>query len=190
MSQVAKQTESLSIKEFEQIFNSLQPRLYTYCRKYIDDSEQAKDIVQECFVYLWENRNDAIVSYESYLFRAVHNRCISHLRSRKVHADYEASVKQSLKEMEIHPETPTPLTELYQKEINEILQHCLEKLPEKCRLVFIMSRYQGMKNQEIADKLNLSVRTVDAHIYHALKIIKTDLKDSLPLIALLFPGFL
>ena len=188
MAQIAKQTALGDDKDFERTFNRLQPRLYAYCRKYIGDSEQAKDIVQECFVHLWENR-DHIASCESYLFSAVHNRCISYFRSLKVHADYEASVKQKLKEIEIHPETPTPLTELYLKEINELVQNCVEKLPEKCRLVFMMSRYQGMKNQEIADELNISVRTVDAHIYQALKILKEELKDYLPLMALFFPGF-
>ena len=188
--EVAKQTGQLDVKEFERIFYRLQPRLYAYCCKYINDSEQAKDIVQECFVHLWDNRAEITGSYESYMFRAVHNRCISHFRSLKVHADYETSVKQRLKEMEIHPETPNPLTELYLKEINELLQDCVEKLPEKCRLVFMMSRYQGMKNKEIAAKLGVSVRTVDTQIYHALKIVKEELKDYLSLIALFFPGFL
>jgi len=190
MPQVAPQTSQLDEKEFERLFHRLQPRLYAYCRKYVDNVEQAKDIVQECFVHLWENRADVVVSYEPYLFRAVHNRCISYFRSLKVHADYETSVKQKLKEMEIYPETPYPLTELYLKEINELLQNCVEKLPEKCRLVFMMSRYQGMKSQEIASELGISIRTVDAHIYNALKIIKEELKDYLPLIVLFFPGIL
>ncbi len=185
MVQTIHQTEWY-VKEFERMFHRLQPRLYAYCCKYIDDSEHAKDIVQECFVNLWDNHAEITVSYESYLFRAVHNRCISHFRSLKVHADYEISVKQKLKEIEIYPETPYPLTELYLKEINELLQHCVEKLPEKCRLAFMMSRYRGMKSQEIADELGISVRTVDAQIYHALKIIKEELKDYLPLVVLLF----
>ena len=190
MQQRAKQTEQSDKNEFNRIFHHLQPRLYAYCRKYIDNEEQAKDIVQECFVNFWENRDETIVSYEPYLFSAVHNHCISYFRSLKVHADYEASVKQKLKEMEIHPETPNPLTELYLKEINELLQHCVEKLPERCRLIFMMSRYQDMKNQEIADELGISVRTVDAQIYNALKVIKKELKDYLVLIALFFQGFL
>ena len=148
-----------------------------------------KYIVQECFVNLWENRDDITVSYESYLFKAVHNRCISHFRSLKVHAAYEDSVKQKLKEAEFHTETPNPLMELYLKEINELLQQCVENLPEKCRLVFMMSRYQGMKSQEIANELGISVRTVDAHLYNALKVIKEELKDYLPLIALFFAKF-
>jgi RNA polymerase sigma-70 factor (ECF subfamily) len=188
MPQVAQQTSQLDVKEFERIFHRLQPRLYAYCRKYIDDGEQAKDIVQECFVHLWENRYDIIVSCESYLFRAVHNRCISYFRSLRVHTDYEISVKEKLKEIEIYPETPNQLTELYLKEINELLQQSVEKLPEKCRLVFMMSRYQGMKSQEIAAELGISVRTVDTQIYNALKIIKEELKDYLFLFLLFFPG--
>ena len=181
--------DQLDEKEFELMFHRLQPRLYAYCCKYINDSEQAKDIVQECFVNLWVNKAEITVSYESYLFRAVHNRCISHFRSLKVHADYEVSIRHQLKEMEIYPETPYPLSELYLKEINELLQHCVEKLPEKCRLVFMMSRYQGMKNQDIATELGISVRTVEAQIYNALKVIKEELKDYIPLIALFFTEF-
>ena len=190
MEQFECQINQLDVGEFERLFYRLQPRLYAYCCKYVDDSELAKDIVQDCFTNLWANRGEVTVSYESYLFRAVHNCCISHFRSLKVHTDYEASIRQKLKEIEIYPETPNPLMELYLKEINELLQHCVEKLPEKCRLVFMMSRYRGMKSQEIADELGISLRTVDAHIYSALKNIKEELKDYLPLITLFFAKIL
>jgi RNA polymerase sigma-70 factor (ECF subfamily) len=186
MPQVVNHIKKLDVVEFKQLFNRLQPPLFAYCCKYINDNEQAKDIVQDCFSHLWENRDNIVESYDAYLFRSAHNGCISYLRSVSVHANYEVSTKQKLREMEIHPETPYPLTELYVKDINEILQHCLENLPEKCRLVFMMSRNQGMKNQEIADKLGMSVRTVEAQIYHALKIIKEELKDYMPFIALFF----
>ena len=185
-----KTENRLNLRDFEQIYYRLQPRLYAYCRKYVDDGEQARDIVQECFANLWDNQTEVSVSHESYLFRAVHNRCISHFRSLKTHTNYETSVKQALKESEIHPEVPDPLTELYMKEINELLQHCIDKLPEKCRMIFVMSRYRNMKNQEIATELGISIRTVEAQIYHALKVIKEELKDYLPLIILYFPGLL
>ncbi len=180
------QINRMTERNFERVFRNLQPRLYAYCRKYIDDIEQAKDIVQECFINLWNHQVDITVSYDSYLFTAVHHRCMSHFRSLKVHADYEISVKQKLKEIEIPLEVPYPLMELYLKDINELLQHCIEKLPEKCRKVFMMSRFQDMKNQEIADELGVSIRTVEAQIYQALKILKEELKDYLPLILLLF----
>jgi len=169
----------MDANEFKQLFLRLQPRLYAYCCKYIGDSELAKDIVQECFMNLWDNKAEMEVSHESYMFRAVHNRCVSHFRSLKVHHDYEDSVKQKLKDIEIHPETPYPLTELYVKEISELLKHCVEKLPEMRRKVFTMSRQQGMKNKEIADELGVSVRTVEAQIYQALKVIREGLKDYL-----------
>ena len=183
-------TELLDANKFEQIFKDLQPRLYVYCRKYINDSEEAKDIVQECFVALWQNRNEIIYSIESYLFRAVHNRCISYIRSLRVHTDYENSARQKLREMEIHPETPKPLTELYLKEVNKLIRHCVKNLPEGCRLVFMMSRYMGMSNQEIANELGISVRTVEKHNSNALKILKEELKDYLSLIALFFSEFI
>lgn len=175
------------IVRFELLFHQMQPRLYAYCRKYIDDEELARDFVQESFINLWKNSaqiNEA--SHKSYLFTTVRNRCLSHFRSLKVQAEYEDLVALSIKEVEIHPTINDPLIELYTKEINEIIQHSIEKLPEKCRLVFEMSRLQGMKNQEIADELNINIRTVEAHIYSALKILKADLKDYLPLFLLFF----
>jgi RNA polymerase sigma-70 factor (ECF subfamily) len=66
-------------------------------------------------------------------------------------------------------------------EITGLLQEYIEKLPEKCRQIFIMSRQQGLKNQEIADQLEISVRTVESQIYHALKLIRIGLKDYLPI---------
>lgn len=183
-------TDDKDLKSFEELFHHLQPRLYAYCCKYVEDRELAQDIVQECFINLWENYKGIEVSYEFYLFKAVHNRCLSHFRSLRVHTDYADSVKFRIQEMEIHPELPFPLTELYLKEINTLLQDCVSKLPEKCRLIFMMSRYQELKSQEIADALGISVRTVDAQIYNALKILKVKLKDYLPILLFFFPHFL
>lgn len=172
---------------FEQLFYDLQPRLYAYCCKYVADGELARDIVQECFISLWENYENIETSYENYLFRAVHNRCLSHFRSERVHSEYAETIKMKIQAIEIHPELPYPLTELYLKEVNLLLQQSISQLPEKCRIIFMMSRYQGMKNQEIAEALGISVRTVDTHIYNALKILKVNLKDYLPLLLLFFP---
>lgn len=177
------------LKSFEQLFHKLQPRLFAYCCKFVEDDELARDIVQECFMNLWENYESVQISYEYYLFRAVHNRCLSYFRSVRVHSEYEASVKLKIQEIEIHPELPYPLTELYLKEVNRLLQDSISMLPEKCRLIFMMSRYQGMKSQQIAETLGVSVRTVDAQIYNALKILKVKLKDYLPVLLLFFPHF-
>ncbi|MDR0742868.1 MAG: RNA polymerase sigma-70 factor [Tannerella sp.] len=168
------------VKLFESLFQQMQPRLFAFCCKYVEDKELARDFVQECFISLWENFGAVEHSHESYLFTSVRNRCLSYIRSRKVHAEYEEAVNLRIRELEIHPEMPGPLTDLYLKELNEILHRSIEKLPGKCKRIFRMSRYRGLKNQEIADQLNISVRTVEAQIYNALKILKEDLKDYLP----------
>jgi RNA polymerase sigma-70 factor (ECF subfamily) len=177
------------IKQFESLFRQTQPRLFAFCCKYVDDKELARDFVQECFIGLWENFGSIDHSHESYLFTSVRNRCLSYIRSRKAHAEYEESVKLRIREIEIHPEVPEPLTDLYLKELNEIIHYSIEKLPDKCRQIFRMSRYEGLKNQEIADKLNISVRTVESQIYNALKILKEDLKDYLPASLIFFLFF-
>ena len=163
------------IKRFEQLFFQLQPRLFAFCCKYIEDKELARDFVQECFIRFWENFYN-IKSYESYLFTAVKNRCLSHLRSLKARAEYEELVKLKIKEIEISPEKSDSISEIYLKELNTLLQQSINKLPVKCKLIFTMSRYQGMKNQEIAEALEISVRTVESMIYSSLKVIKEDLQ--------------
>ncbi len=172
------------VKHFESLFQQLQPRLFAFCCKYIDDKELARDFVQECFIHLWENYETIESSYESYLFTAVKNRCLSYFRSLKIRTEYEASVDLRIREIALHPEIPEPLTEIYLTDIRQLLHESVEKLPEKCKLIFKMSRYQEMKNQEIANTLGISVRTVEAQIYNALKILKKELRDYAPLLLL------
>lgn len=170
-----------NLHHFESLFQKLQPRLFAYCCKYVENEELARDIVQECLVELWENYENISNSYERYMIVAVKNRCISHFRTLQLQSKFSESVQLKIKEFEFHPSIPDPLTDIYMKEIGELLQEYIEKLPDKCRQIFIMSRQEGLKNQEIADRLGISVRTVEAQIYHALKSIRIGLKDYLPI---------
>ncbi len=178
------------IELFEQAFGRLQPRLFAYCRKWVDDEEAARDIVQECFLGLWNHRAHVAPPYDSYLFRSVHNRCMSHFKAKRVRTGYELSCRERIAEHSLHPETPYPLTELYMKEIEELMRLCIDKLPEKRREIFVMSRYRNMTNGEIARQLGVSVRTVETQLYNALGALRRELKDYLPLIMLLYPGLL
>jgi RNA polymerase sigma-70 factor (ECF subfamily) len=164
-------------EHFETLFRSLHPRLFAFCCKYVEDKELARDFVQECFVALWEHYESVSTSYESYLFTAVRNRCLSHFRSLKIQADYATSLRLRIREIELHPTVPDSLIELYLGEINDLTKQSMELLPEKCRLVFHMSRNLGMKNSEIAESLGISTRTVETHIHNALGMIKKLLKD-------------
>ena len=178
------------IKSFESLFMRLQPGLFAYCMKYINDVQQAQDFVQECFMNLWSNLSEVSPSaYDAYLFRSMHNRCVSYFRSLRVREDYKANIKHTIESMAIHSEVPYPLTSLYMKEVSEVMERCVERLPEKCRRIFEMSRYRYMSNKEIGKELNLSVKTVEAQIYNALKILREELRDYLSLILLFYPGF-
>ncbi len=170
------------LQHFESLFRRLQPRLFAYCCKYVEDEELARDIVQECLIQLWENYENISGSYERYMIVAVKNRCISHFRTLRLQSKYTESVQLKIKEFEFHPDIPDPLTDIYMKEVTELLQEYIEKLPDKCRQIFMMSRQEGLKNQEIADQLGISIRTVEAQIYHALKSIRIGLKDYLPIL--------
>lgn len=139
-----KREHVLDVQSFEILFSRIQPGLYAYCRKYIADAELARDFVQECFMNLWTNRDCVTTSYEAYLFRAVHNQCVSYYRAQKVHARYEVSARDRIAALTIPTDVPYPLAELYLKEVQELLDHSVGNLPEKCREIFIMSRYRGI----------------------------------------------
>ena len=171
---------------FETLFRNLQPRLFAFCCKYVDDKEMARDLVQECFISFWENQDSVTLSPEAYLFASVRNHCLSHIRSQRVRSDYHESVRLQIKEFEFNQDAPGPVTELYMKEVKELLNIALDTLPPRSRQIFIMSRFQGLKNKEIANRLDISIRTVESQLYQSLKHIKKHLKDYFPLINLLF----
>jgi RNA polymerase sigma-70 factor (ECF subfamily) len=152
--------------------------MYAFCRKYISDHELARDIVQDAFVKLLENYDAVKTSVSAYLFASVHNGCISHIRRQKLKAEHEEYVALQIKEYEIHPDgVPEHLQQLYHNELKQQYDESVERLPDKCRHIFRLSRSDNMSNKEIAEKLGISIRTVESQIYNALKRLKEDLKD-------------
>ena len=177
-----------SMDAFERLYFDMQPRMFAFSRKFIEDREVARDIIQEIFFEFWENRlvTDIKTSVNAYLFKVLHNKCLNHIRDSKVRGRYVSYVDIKLREAELlfFDEDQESYKSIFLKEIEEILNASIENLPEGCREVFILSRNQGLSNKEIADQLNISVRTVENQIYRALKILKTNLKDYLYFISL------
>jgi RNA polymerase sigma-70 factor, Bacteroides expansion family 1 len=161
---------------FNSIFNTFYLQLYFHCRKYISDPEEAKDLLQNVFLRLWERRAEIEieVSLKAYLFRSVQNECLNFIRASRPNI--------SLSEIEsgyIIPDVDrfsTPDEDAESREIEQTIDSIIETLPEQCKRIFIMSRMRGMKNKEIAKQLSVSVRTVDTQIYRALKVLKKGLK--------------
>ncbi len=158
---------------FEQLFKTHFAHLCNFANQYVQDMDSAKDVTQKVFVNLWERREkiDPQKPVLSYLFNSVRNRCLNHIRDQK---KYRSRVLDlDVIDMEISfEEEDSGLSELQDK-----ISEALNSLPEKRRLVFEMSRYKNMKYREIAEELDLSVKTVEAHMSKALKSLRKQLKD-------------
>lgn len=179
---------ALSVKEnFDSIYINNFSRLFLFAKEYVLFDEEAENIVQDIFLMLWEKR-EALrvdVSLTAYLFTLVKNKCIDFLRHQMVEQMYSENVKH-----EYNEELNVKLFALEsfdhnfssEEDIETLLRNAIDKLPERCRLIFIKSRIEGKKYKEIAEELNLSVNTVEGQISIALKKLREELKDYLPLL--------
>lgn len=164
------------------IFNSNYKKLVLYAKKFVMDTEIARDLVQDVFIYLWDKRQILNIdkSLSSYLFRSVHNACVNHLKRESTKALY---IKQFLLNLNDGHYTASLSDDAYELAVhNDLLSRVeliIESLPEQCRNIFRMSRFRGMKNKEIAEVYSISPRTVETQIYRALKVLKEKLSPHL-----------
>ncbi len=166
-------------REFEVLFREYFRPLTVFAKKYVKVQEVAEDIVQDLFLYLYEKEN--ITEHDNrnghFLYRLVRYRCLNHLEFQKIR-------NKKHPELQSHPVSNPhdPLESLHRIELEHKYLQSLESLSPKCREVFEMSRLEGKLNQEIADELKLSKRTVETHISQALKILRKKLIDYLRVI--------
>ena len=154
---------------FLEIYNRFQGLLYIYACKIIKDEEDAEDIVQEVFLYLWDKRSSIILksSISSYLYSAVRFKFFNLLDRKKIRTDYKISFQQFLDQGEY-------VTDNYirEKEFNQLIEKEIAALPDKMREIFELSRKHHLSRKEIAAQLNLSEKTVKNQINNALKILR------------------
>jgi RNA polymerase sigma-70 factor, ECF subfamily len=165
---------------FKIIFDLYYQRIRLYAESYVDDADVAEDIVQDLFFHLWEKRFEieVVTSFSSYMYKAIHNRCIQYLRHRKIVTRFQERHLLKIKEAEIlQSETDFAINDVYIKEITDIENRILSALSPKTKKIFHLSRYEYKKNQEIAVTLNTNVKTVEYHITKALKSLQLALKD-------------
>ncbi|MDR0431132.1 MAG: RNA polymerase sigma-70 factor [Tannerellaceae bacterium] len=171
------------VKSFGELYIKLHPILYAYSRKFINDPEVAKDLVQDAFIKLWEDVDVSVIhtSITLYLKKTVHNLCLLHLRSEQIHHRFEnhAALKLREAELDFFSHENNCYTSIFLKDIESIIHKCVEQLPPQSRQIFKMSRYENKSYSEIAAELNISIRTVENHIFRSLKILKKELGDYL-----------
>jgi RNA polymerase sigma-70 factor (ECF subfamily) len=157
---------------FEELFFEYYPRLHAFAMEFLRDHHLAKDAVQEIFIKLWEKRNSVWNgSLSGFLYTMVRNQCLNYLRHKKVMENRKMNLKQAVYLEEVYRidfMRDQPCT-LIEKQLNEELEEAMGELPPKCRKVFTMSRKEGMKNREIADRLGFSLKNVEKHLSRALK---------------------
>ena len=156
------------------------PHLCSFALKYVGTSEDAEEIVQEVFFKVWENVESIAIktSLKSYLYGAVRNGCFNFIKHQKVklaHAEHEKHVRQNYFQKDL----------LEIDELREAILNAVDKLPERCREIFELSKYEGKKYKEIADQLNISIKTVENQMGKALKMLREDLAPYLPMLAFL-----
>jgi RNA polymerase sigma-70 factor (ECF subfamily) len=169
--------------------NSMLIRLYfhpltLYAKSILNDSEQAKDIVQEIFMKLWNNREDlaTISTLKPYLYKSVHNACIDLLRKKRSRKSINAiSYDDSefrLQMFEVQDEFHF-VNNLFSEEFEQILERAVEKLPQQCKEIFILSRFEQLTYPQIAEKLSVSLSTVKTQMVRAMQKIAEELKPFL-----------
>ncbi len=174
----ANLSDSIESK-YELMFRTYFTSLCYFAQKYIPDMDSCKEIVHNVFVLIWEKRFefDFEKSAKSYLFTSVYNRCMNYIRDRKKFVDGESETI-SIDSGVVNQD------HLEAAELESSIWRAINSLPEKCREIFILNRFEEKKYAEIADQLKISVKTVEAQMSKALKIFREYLKDYIHIILL------
>lgn len=162
-------------KAFQILFDSWYDELCRFAILFVSDPQTAEDIVQNLFVKLWENRDRLTIksSPKSYLYTSVRNNCLNQLRGKKKKIQIEYG--HSLELATDYEEDESEIT----KQLYKIAMMHIEELPERCRVIFTMSRNTEMTNREIAEHMNITEKTVENQITIALRKLREQLTPQL-----------
>lgn len=144
-----------------------------YAARFMETIEEAEEITQDVFVKFWEKCDSLSPesSIKSYLYRSIHNSCLNALKHEKVKDAYREHVIKFLESSTVTEE------EIDQDNLRERISSEIDRLPPRCSQIFKLSRYDGLKYHEIAEHLDISVKTVEVQMGKALRVLREELKD-------------
>ncbi len=178
---------------YEILFKTYYRRLCTYAVSFVSRNEIAEDIVTDVFLKLWEKRESLTItdSVPSYLFQSVKNSSINYLMREKGRKQMISENEIKLLDLKItYPVSDEhPYAELIGQELERKIREGIDKLSERSREIFYLSRFKDLSHKEIAEKLGIAENTVKVHVYKSLIKLRDELKDYLPLIFIKFPDF-
>lgn len=163
-------------KFFKDIYDNYYSELCIYARRFVKTDEDAEEMVQEVIYKLWESKDklDQITSLRAYLYRAVYNKSINYLNRLVRENKYKDEAWIELKKYEL-----SATDKILETELKEKINSAINALPERCKEVFELSRFTGLKNKEIAEQLDISLKAVEANISRALTSLRKSLKEYL-----------
>ena len=181
--QLLKEGDENSIKF---IFEKYYEGLCLFAESITKNHQVAEEIVEDIFIHLWMNTNTPVinVSVKSYLYRSVHNNCLKYLDKLKTEKKVFDNFHYSILDQELlHPITPDyPISNLIVQELEEKAGQVLESLPNQCREIYTLNRFENLSYSEIAKKLNINVGTVKTQMSRAFQKLREALKEYTPLI--------
>ncbi len=179
MNLIIKQLQDGNEKVFEQIVREYWPRMFKFALIYTQNNETSQELVQDTFLVLWNNRailkdNTNLITY---LMVVLRNKCLNLLEQTRIRQLYIEEIDDEIiyqrANLYVLQDEASQIVE--SEDLHKAIERALSKLPEKTREVFMLSRYDGLKNQQIAETKNISQKTVEYHISKALQILKEEL---------------
>ena len=178
------------IKAFEEFFFRHHGRLVLFANKFTGDIQMARDIVQDAFLIFWDKAEELSISHspKAYIFQTVRNSCLNYQRHIGIRHSAMDEIGAAIqdKEKQSYLNFNDPYFSLLELEMEQKISEVIDSMPDKCQQVFKLSRHKHLKNKEIADKLNISIKMVEKHISKALSILRHELADYLALFFFFF----
>jgi RNA polymerase sigma-70 factor (ECF subfamily) len=167
---------------FRKIFEEYYSPLTVFAQKFVPDLDLAREIVQDMFVNLYEKSDSLNIqtSLKSYLYQSVRNSCLNIIKKEKVHLSVHAGLRSTSGTGEADW-----TDKMIEAELQNLVFRTISELPGKCRQIYLLSRQEGISNREIAQKLNISIRTVETQVSKALKILRSRLGPYLAIFCLI-----
>lgn len=167
---------------FEELFNYYYPRLFNFSKSFLKIEDGIDDILQEVFVKIWRNRKNikSPDTFNSYIFTVTRNLLLNELRSRL----NKQNIKEEISKLSVAPEY-SMLEQIEYRDLKEKVDNIVNELPERQKEIFVLSRTEGLSHKEIAEKLEISTKTVEYHIALSVKLLKGRIED-LGLVSMLY----